>query len=282
VTARDRLHGLPGEYTYVRCSCGLVFQNPRVVTEDLPLLYPAAEYAPHQATDEWDAPHVPQWLESMPGLGRFVRETTWVVAAGQRVAERLAARARWLDVGCGNGSYLAYLRERFDLDLVGVDFAPAAVHAARRAGLTVHEGTVQDLPAKDGAYDVVSMWWTLEHLPDPKAEIRRARDLLKPGGSLLVSVPNVASLNARVFGRRWHHLDAPRHLTLWTPSTLRRLIQEHGFDLRRISFDRAPWGMTGSLGHKSVPLKIVTTPVTVTAGLLHVGDTMVAESRSMR
>ena len=272
---------MPGTYTYVRCTCGLVFQNPRVVADDVPLLYPA-DYAPHQPLDEQPVFGVDNGIARLPWLGRFLRETVWLVTIGDLVARRLAPGARWLDVGCGNGSYLARLRKHFDLDLLGVDPASAAIAEARRAGLTVHEGTVHDLELENASCDVVSMWWTLEHVPDPQAEIRRVAELVKPGGTLLVSVPNVASVTARLFGARWHHLDAPRHFTLWTPATLRRLLGEHGLGVERMAFDRAPWGVTGSLGTNATAVKIAAMPFTLAAGLLHVSDTIAAETTLQR
>jgi SAM-dependent methyltransferase len=275
--ARDRLHQTPGVYQYVRCSCGLVFQNPRVVVDDLLLLYPASEYAPHQPFEEVGETGLRGRARRLPGVGRFVRETESIVTIGDRVAERLPARARWLDVGCGNGEYLSRLRTKYDLDLVGVDFAPVAVAVARAAGLDVHEGTVDALPLPDASCDAASMWWTLEHVPEPHAEIAHVAELLKPGGVLLVSVPNTASVNARLFSSRWHHLDAPRHLTLWTPTTLDRLLGEHGFKRTRLANDRAPWGLVESLGHYSRAASLLALPISVVVGLLRLSDTIAAE-----
>jgi SAM-dependent methyltransferase len=275
--ARDRLHRTPGVYRYVRCACGLVFQDPRVVVDDLLLLYPASEYAPHQPIEEVGVSRVRRRARTLPGVGRFIRETESIVTIGDRVAERLPAKARWLDVGCGNGAYMSRLRAKYDLELVGVDFAPAAVAIARAAGLDVHEGTVDALPLPAASCDVASMWWTLEHVPEPHAEIAHVAELLKPGGVLLVSVPNTASVNARLFSSRWHHLDAPRHLTLWTPTTLDRLLGEHGFKRNRLAYDRAPWGLVESLGHYSRIASVLALPISVVVGLLRLSDTIAAE-----
>ena len=277
VVARDLLHRTPGVYRYVRCACGLVFQNPRVVVDDLLLLYPADEYAPHQSIEDVDVSGFRRRARTLPGVGRFVRETESIVTIGDRVAERMPAKARWLDVGCGNGAYLSRLRGLYDLELVGVDFAPAAVAVARAAGLDVHEGTLQDLPLPTASCDVASMWWTLEHVHEPHDEIARVADLLKPGGVLLVSVPNVASVNARLFRSRWHHLDPPRHLTLWTPTTLDRLLAEHGFKRNHLAYDRAPWGLVESLGHYSRAASVLALPISIVVGLLRLSDTIAAE-----
>jgi SAM-dependent methyltransferase len=266
-------------YRYVRCGCGLVFQNPRVVTEDLPLLYPAAEYAPYQVSEGEASTHaLGRRMGELPVVGPFVRETLSILSIGDRVAARLPKGARWLDVGCGNGSYLAQLRDRFGLHVSGVDFAPAAVAAARRLNVDVHEGTVHTLPSS--SFDVISMWWVLEHVSDPHGEIDRVAELLKPGGTLLVSVPNVASASARLFGARWYHLDPPRHLTLWTPATLHRLLVAHGLRRIRVAYDRAPWGVMGTLRRSSAALKAVILPFTLVSAALRLADIIAVEYRA--
>jgi SAM-dependent methyltransferase len=247
------------------------------VEEDLPLLYPAAEYAPHQAVDG-DTASIGRRLGEIPAVGPFVRETLSIVSIGDRLAARLPAGARWLDVGCGNGSYLAQLRDRYGVQVSGVDFAPAAVAAARSLNVDVHEGTVHTLP--DSPFDVVSMWWLLEHVSDPHGEIERVAELLKPGGTLLVSVPNVASVSARLFGDRWYHLDPPRHLTLWTPATLHRLLTAHRLERIRVAYDRAPWGVMGTLRRSSPALKAVVFPFTLVSALLHLAETIAVEYRA--
>jgi hypothetical protein len=78
------------------------------------------------------------------------------------------------------------------------------------------------------------MWHVLEHLTDPLAAIQRARTLLTDDGRLLISVPNLASLQARLFGPDWLHLDLPRHLFHFTPRSLERLLERSGFRVERI------------------------------------------------
>lgn len=276
VVACDRLHGVPGLYRYARCNCGLVFQNPRVVTQDLPLLYPAAEYAPHQVSGGEASAALGRRMRELPVVGPFVRETLSIVSIGDRVAARLPAGARWLDVGCGNGSYLAGLRDRYGVRVSGVDFAPAAVAAARTLNIDVHEGTVHTRPDPP-SFDVISMWWVLEHVSDPHGEIERVAELLKPGGTLLVGVPNVASVSAHLFGPRWYHLDPPRHLTLWTPATLNRLLVAHGLKRIRVAYDRAPWGVMGMLRRSFPALKAVVLPFTLAAAAVRRADIIAVE-----
>jgi SAM-dependent methyltransferase len=140
---------------------------------------------------------------------------------------------RLLDVGCGKGHFLAAAREA-GWDATGVEFASSSAEEAKaRYGVDV---VVADFmtDALSGPYDALTMWHVLEHLPDPGTAIERARALLTPTGRLLVSVPNLASLQARLFGSDWLHLDLPRHLFHFTPRALSKLLERCGFRVERI------------------------------------------------
>jgi 2-polyprenyl-3-methyl-5-hydroxy-6-metoxy-1,4-benzoquinol methylase len=281
--ATDRLHGTPGEYTYVRCeSCGLVYMNPQV-TGDLSPLYPAA-YEPHAAPgDMRRRTGLVGRVRNLPGLGRFLREAMSATLVDEWVAAELTPSSRWLDVGSGNGAFLLRVRERVGCEIHGLDISSTAVEAARSAGIDVHRGTIEEAPHPDDHFDVVSGWWYLEHVADPVGVVKRIRRLLKPRGLCILAVPNYASLNARAFRARWYHLDCPRHLTLWSGSTMSRLLKESGLELDRVRYDKSAWGLLGSLGHSGIalprPLSPVLLPWTIATGLLHVSDTIVVYGR---
>jgi SAM-dependent methyltransferase len=77
------------------------------------------------------------------------------------------------------------------------------------------------------------MFHVLEHLPDPRPYLETARDLLAPGGRLIVQVPNAASWQFRLFGRYWNGIDVPRHLHDFRAVDVRRLLESIGFELLR-------------------------------------------------
>lgn len=135
---------------------------------------------------------------------------------------------RLLDVGCGKGRFLASARQA-GWDVVGVEFAEQLAAEARdHYGLDVKLGDFLEAPL-EGPFDVVTMWHVLEHLPRPADAVARSRDLLRPAGRLVVSVPNIESLQAKLSGSNWFHLDLPRHLFHFTPRSLHRLVERHGF-----------------------------------------------------
>jgi SAM-dependent methyltransferase len=162
----------------------------------------------------------------------------------QRLLERRRARAveamvgrpgRVLDIGCGHGFLLDAFRRR-GWEVQGVELSDAAAAYAREVlGIPVHVGPRESWPWAPGSFDAVVMWHVLEHWSDPHEPLRAVSQLLRPGGVLMVGVPNFASLEARVTRDKWFHLDVPRHLVHLTPRWLGEELAGHGFDVRRFS-----------------------------------------------
>jgi 2-polyprenyl-3-methyl-5-hydroxy-6-metoxy-1,4-benzoquinol methylase len=139
-------------------------------------------------------------------------------------------RGRALDIGVGDGEFLEHLAGA-GWEVEGTDYSPEAarITGARLGGKTIHVGSFEDLDLGGPSFDLITFWDVLEHLYRPLNALRNARGLLNEGGALIVSVPNLASLESRVLGRRWPHLDVPRHLSHFTPATLEKLILAAGF-----------------------------------------------------
>jgi 2-polyprenyl-3-methyl-5-hydroxy-6-metoxy-1,4-benzoquinol methylase len=235
--ARDRLHDVEGSFGYVRCTqCGLVYMNPQVVPECIGLLYPR-DYAPHAdkaRTYRSGLIQLRDAVSKIPVVGSAFRALTDGRAIGP-VLRRLDAGKRLLDVGCGNGAFLDAMRRQTGCEVQGLDLSPAAVEQAKRLyGLDVFQGTIAQAPFAEASFDVVTAWWYLEHVPNPRESVREMARLLKSGGLCVIGVPNCASLWAWWFKDRWYHLDCPRHLCLWSPATMRRLLAEHGLSVRKI------------------------------------------------
>jgi SAM-dependent methyltransferase len=173
-----------------------------------------------------------------PVLARFDRA---------RLALLEPPRGTLLDLGAGRGRFVASARAA-GWSAEGVEPSARGVAAARAVyGV---ELTRAPLAEASGTYDAVSLWHVLEHLDDPDAAIRHIGRLLGSGGLLLVGVPNLASVQARIGRERWFHLDLPRHRTHFTPAGLRALLQRHGFVVERerhTLLEHNPFGLWQSL-----------------------------------
>lgn len=114
--------------------------------------------------------------------------------------------------------------------VAGIDPDPEAVNVAKEIhGLEARVGAVQDLLADARRYDVITLHHVLEHVHDPVATLAACRELLAPGGAVVVTTPNAGGRAHRRFGRDWLQLDVPRHLVLFTRASLRAAAGKAGF-----------------------------------------------------
>ena len=220
---KDRRHHLPGEFRLVKCrECGLVYLNPRPTASALGAYYPP-DYAPY----------VQRGL-----FGKLTRVLRKREASGLKRALRPGAEV--LEVGCAAGDLLVPLREA-GFRVTGVELSEHAASAARtRHGLEVYTGTIASAALAERSFDAVIMRSVIEHVPDPKGDLEKAAELLRPGGLLVLRTDNVASSDARLFRALWYGFDFPRHLTLFSPQTLTAFVQSAGLEVTRVRFSLVP------------------------------------------
>jgi 2-polyprenyl-3-methyl-5-hydroxy-6-metoxy-1,4-benzoquinol methylase len=154
-----------------------------------------------------------------------------------------------LDVGAGRGRFVA-AASAAGYRASGIEPSERGVAAARQIGATVSQAAVERAEVEPASLDAATLWHVLEHLDDPGAAVARIAEWLRPGGTLLVGVPNLESLQARLGGGRWYHLDVPRHRVHFTPAGLSRLLNAHGFTVLRIHhvlLEHNPFGLWQSV-----------------------------------
>lgn len=237
--AEDRLFAQPGTYRIVRCTaCGLRLVNPRPTLAALGRHYPD-DYFIYQKPDEAAA-----FLR--PFLAKLVRDQ-WrgYVARLERVRGPITEGTRVLDVGCGLNDFLCTLKELRGIRGVGVDFKPeiAAWVRAQRA-MPVHAGTLHSARFPDASFDLVTMNEYLEHEPAPRDVLGEVRRVITPGGQLVIEIPYVRGLPARMFGARWSQVDVPRHLVYFDEDTLSAVLRRTGFRLVHTETSKIP-GLIG-------------------------------------
>ena len=155
---------------------------------------------------------------------------------------------RLLDVGCNVGYLVAAARER-GFHAHGLDGSAAAVAVGRAAlGLDLWPGRIETADVEPASQDVVVLNHVLEHLPEPRAALDAVHGWLRPGGLLLIGLPNFASPIARWAGARWAGLVLDQHIWHFTPAALRRLVASAGFvgiRWRTCMLTYAPLGLAG-------------------------------------
>jgi len=219
----DRILGRTDlRYRIYRCGgCGLGRTEPFPSAEEIPSLYPDDYSGDVEQT-------VQAYLEGkLKGTSSWRAETEKV-----RLLESYIGEGRILDVGCAEGKFLWALNPR-RWDRVGLEFNPGTIRTAARriSRVSYIHGDLSSPLLEIGSFDAVTFWHVLEHLPDPVSALARSVELLKPGGILIVSLPNLDSLQAEIFGSFWYAFDdVPRHLYHFTPSSLRLLLEKAGLN----------------------------------------------------
>jgi SAM-dependent methyltransferase len=166
-----------------------------------------------------------------------------------RFIRGLAPGSRVLEVGAGDGKLVALMRAS-GLDARGIDPSPAACATARANGVEVTCVGVDEAELQPGAEDAVVLWHALEHFERPAEALERIHGWLRPGGTLVVAVPNLASVQARIGGDRWFHQDVPRHRSHLTPAGASALLERTGFapvSVRHLLVEQNPLGMWQTL-----------------------------------
>jgi SAM-dependent methyltransferase len=213
----DLLQHKPGRFSLDRCvECGHVFQNPQLSAAGLEFYY----------RDFYDGLGEKSTGGLFAGRGRMYRRRA------ASLAPHAEKPASWLDVGTGHGHFCEAARDVFpDTAFDGLDFTDGA-EIAERAGRVRrgYRGSFVELaPSIAGEYDVISMFHYLEHAAEPEPELAAAHLALRPGGHLLIEVPDPESRYARLLGRRWLPWLQPQHLHFIPAGNLRRRLDELGF-----------------------------------------------------
>jgi len=201
--------------TVFRCSsCTLVFAWPQLSEESIHELYDQSYY------DSWGI----QQDESV----RDMKKLTFKLRL--KDIERVIAPGRVLDVGCATGYFLEAAIER-GWDAYGIEINPYAVERAHEhLGERVVRGTIEDALFEPSFFDAITMSDVLEHVRGPLATLARVRELLRPGGVVAITTPNIASITARLLRSRWPHVKA-EHQFYFSPRSLTHLLDMAGFRL---------------------------------------------------
>jgi SAM-dependent methyltransferase len=162
----------------------------------------------------------------LPGLNDYLRRA--YLHRLELIGEVASPPGRLLDVGCGRGDFLVSARDA-GWDVTGVELVDSAARTAReRHGFDVRAGRLDDAGLADGTFDVVCALHVVEHVMDAPAFLRQLAALTRPGGHVVVEVPNFASLLRRVQRGSWKHLRPREHVSHFTASTLFDALRRGG------------------------------------------------------
>jgi SAM-dependent methyltransferase len=220
---RDRIWFKPGRYQLQRCeACGFVQTRPRPRPGDGLGFYYSGTYSGSDGEAGIKVLYETDW-------GKLLN--LYRVITIEKV-HKLGPADEVLDVGCSYGHFLSRVRELRGSAVAGVDMdAGSVAGTVLPAGTHLTVGTTADLlPTDAGRYSVITFLECLEHVPDPVQALREARALLRPGGVVMIEVPNWRSFWRVVWGRWWMPLFVPQHLSHFAPATLRDALVRAGLE----------------------------------------------------
>lgn len=175
--------------------------------------------------------------------GRLSGTSSWRMEVEKvQLVERFCGGGKILDVGCGEGKFLWALDgERWERHGVELNAAIVETVGPRVPGVSITIGSLDAGQLPLASFDVITFWHVLEHIPRPAAALQRVFELLKPGGTVVISLPNIASHQARWFRSNWYAFsDVPRHLHHFSPGSLRLLLEAAGLEFqKRLFFSKA-------------------------------------------
>jgi 2-polyprenyl-3-methyl-5-hydroxy-6-metoxy-1,4-benzoquinol methylase len=244
---RDRLFDAPGTWNILSCrSCGLLWLDPQPTATEIWKMY--GTYFTHQAAPSGRPPRLASLRanldqavlsecygyrrtnEDVPAsaLWKNVCRLSWVrdIFGFPVMGLKASWRGRLLDVGCGDGTFLARMKS-LGWEALGVELDEKAANVAKtKFDADVFIGTLEAAGFADESFDVITLSHVIEHVGDPKELLCRCRKLLKKGGRVVVTTPNADSLGHKIFQENWRGLEVPRHLMVYSLRTLAQLASE--------------------------------------------------------
>jgi SAM-dependent methyltransferase len=207
--------------------------QPTFSNDELARFYPSAYYAFQPKIVETRRSGR-QWLKDLLRLEWTTRDPQFAVPGAI------------LDVGCGSGWFLERMA-RAGWRVSGVEPSPSAAETGRSRGIPIATGTLRTAALPAAAFDYVRANHSFEHVPDPNETVAEMFRVLRPGGKLLLGVPNIDGWVARLFRQYWWHLAPPVHVFQYSAATLPRMLEKHGFRVQRVQYNSDGVSIFGSL-----------------------------------
>ncbi len=217
-------------YTIVKCRrCGLIYQNPRLKEKKLHEIYDKNYY------------HNPVFKGKKTtffGYGEYLREKDDIRATFNlrlKWINRYAKKGKLLDIGCALGFFLELAREQ-GWKVEGLELADYAYSYTKKVlKIPVQKKTLEQVKFPSGSFDAITLFDVIEHLPDPKRTVAEMGRVLKKGGVISITTPNIGSVVARLLGKNWEEVRRVReHIYFFSEETLRKMLESLGFEILRV------------------------------------------------
>lgn len=232
-------------HLYLCDHCGLLFTVPRPAPDVIGKYYQSHEYYSHQENKKGLIPRIYESVKSL-NLKRKISMSIGGLPKG-----------RLLDIGCGVGDFLMHVKQK-GWEIAGIEPSQEAKSIAQnRLGFLPFD-PAESTSLADHSFDVITMWHVLEHIDDLKFQLSELKRLLKPGGQLVIALPNYKSFDCQYYKNLWAAWDVPRHLNHFSPDVICSMFTSIGMDF--VDTQKLKWDayyisfMSERYLHHSLPL----------------------------
>lgn len=227
-------------------NCGLVFLNPQHEVVDYEKFYS------QQLASSAKIKNLDKFKKNYRQSGNYYLKEFLLKNIDE---ENLSARPKLLDIGCGHGVFLYFLKED-NFELYGLEPGNGAVEFGRQLGLNITQGTLEEADLPENNFDIIVSLATIEHVNDPLNVLKKIQSLLRPGGYLLLTTPDFREM---VLRRGMGNFFKFVHTFYFTEKTMSGLLKQAGFDVLNV------WSKPADI-KKSTLLD----PMNCKSGLLHI------------
>jgi len=255
--SRDYINKREGLFSVVRCNtCGLLFTNPRPDKREIIEFYPPT--TPYYTLTEDVLKPVKQisgiykillqyfrnYFPEQPKrlFYRILYYPIYIIKKHKFDAEGIpyyVKNGRLLEIGCSYGKFL-YTMKKLGWQCDGIEMSQHASTIGRSLfNLNIVTENIDEVEFDSNIYDAIIMRMVLEHVHSPNTVLKKIAHCLKPGGQLIIIVPDISGFEARLFGRYFYSLHLPNHLYHFSPETLNEYLKKHDLRTNKIYCHRS-------------------------------------------
>lgn len=278
----DRLYGVDGDFNIYKCkNCKITFLNPQLNKEEVEKYYPK-DYVSFKSSKDSRSFLIKSLYDTyfLKKGNKLLKIFFFPVKHLLRSLPK-KENAKFLDVGCGKGIFLNYVKNNkmmpYGIDpFIEKDIPP----------LNIKKISLLDAKFPNNYFDFITLNNVLEHIPNPLGIIIECKRILKKGGRIFINIPNNSSLAYLLFKKNWVSLDVPRHFFTFSKKSMKLISKKLGLDIIKTKYKSEPFTLISSLIYKysnekklsenkimsNFWINVLTLPISVLLNILKIGD----------
>jgi 2-polyprenyl-3-methyl-5-hydroxy-6-metoxy-1,4-benzoquinol methylase len=193
---------------------------------------PQIEYSVDYFFEDYKKQYGKTYLEDFPNLTMLAKSRLSRIKSILAASYRRNCELQLLDIGCAYGAFLAEAQKN-NFDAAGIDPSEGAVaYINNTLNIQAWRGFFPlDIPCR---FDVITMWYVIEHFKDPAPALQKVYSLLKPGGIFAFSTPSSCGVSGRFSLKKFLEKSPADHWTIWSPRSIKKQLGPYGFSIKKI------------------------------------------------